>query len=108
MHSGVRPDGYLQRDFEENRHFWNLISTASSFRERLLEKAAISAAVRERRSDVTFSVGENAKRLIWQLLYRPLLWIGINPMEVRDLLLYGRKGGYIRSLRRLRGLADKR
>jgi glycosyltransferase involved in cell wall biosynthesis len=106
LHSGRRPGAYKRRDFEENAYFGARMASDQRLREILLSCAAATMAREQRLKEVTFSPMEFLLRCIWQVCYRPLLWLRLNPMEVRALLLFRKKGGYISHLRRLRGLED--
>lgn len=104
LQSGRRPGAYKRRDFEENRYFGARMASDEHLREILLTCAAATLAREQRLREVTFSPVEFLLRCIWQIFYRPLLLLRLNPMEVRALILFRKRGGYIRHLRRLRGL----
>ena len=101
VQSGKRKDSYKRRDYYENAHYAMRMSEDSSFRENMLASAALQSAreviVNSRKMNC--SMAQLASTLFYQWICR----LGVHPRSLTMALRYGR-GGWIRTLRRVRGL----
>jgi glycosyltransferase involved in cell wall biosynthesis len=99
--SGGRPGVYARRDVAENER-WFASMAEPGFREAELTRIAHRAVALQ----VDIRVGPKVRRAVENLVRRCCLTIGVHPSAVRNAVRYGGRGGWIRHLRRARGLAD--
>lgn len=118
--SAVRPGGYKNREYLENKIFLERIISEPEFREKELKKIALGYACRKL-SDENHPLQRKSGG-IKKRIRKWVIWVGINPSLVRRfirklILLSGvhpysiinfvnfrRRGGVIAQLRKIRGL----
>ncbi len=100
IQSGIRPGVYAKREEMENAYYDEQIANDPTFRERVAMSIAVSLAGRLVLPGRTISYPQ----MVYRLLYRPLIWLGLNPRAVSYSYRFGGKGALIRDLRRRRGL----
>lgn len=98
--SGFRPGGYARRDWDEHRQLYARLCDEADFRERALEQALTSQVNRW----TALSLATPLRQLARSLIYRGALALGVPPLSVNYALRYGRRGGMLAYLRRVRGL----
>lgn len=101
--SGARRDSYRNRDVAEHEFWVRQMTGNPRFRERMLEAAAINLAGRA--ADARVSLRPLA--IVYALAYKPLAWLGVDPKELKFRLKYRRRGAFLASLRRHRGLDER-
>jgi hypothetical protein len=127
LHSGGRPGAYANREFAENAALYEAMRSDGGFREKVLTGIAEHYAMRQTSIPVWPSVKNTWRDLVrralarywgWPLgAYTPPIWTavksramrwigraGMHPMKIEYFVKFGRKGGFIRYLRVLRGL----
>jgi hypothetical protein len=127
LHSGGRRGAYANREFAENAAVYEQMLRDDGFREKVLSEIAEHYAMQQTRTPVWPSVKNTWRDLVRRLLarywgwplgpYTPPVWTalksrvarwmgrtGVHPMKVGHFVKFGRKGGFIRYLRGLRGL----
>jgi hypothetical protein len=101
VQSGKRKHSYRDRQFHENAHYAERIRSDPAFREAMFASAALKharkAVVESRRLNLS------PLHVASVLLYRWICGLGIHPRALTMRMRYGR-GGWIRELRRIRGL----
>ncbi len=97
-----RKDCYLRRDESEQVEYLGRMATEDRLRETLLMKALIGAEKRLAREshNVRTKLGALGVALMWQVG----LWFGILPIQVTYFLAYRKKGGFVDTVNRNRGL----
>jgi glycosyltransferase involved in cell wall biosynthesis len=104
VQSGKRKNSYRDRQSHENAHYAERISGDSAFREAMFASAALGharkAIVESRRLNLS------PLHVASVLLYRWICRLGIHPRALTMRMRYGR-GGWIRELRRIRGLGEQ-
>lgn len=101
VQSGKRKDSYRRRQFHENAYYAERMNSDPTFREAMLTSAALEHA----RKFIVASRKLNCSPLqvASVLLYDWICRLGIHPRALTMLVKHGR-GGWIRELRRIRGL----
>jgi glycosyltransferase involved in cell wall biosynthesis len=126
--SGGRPNAYAKRDFEQNAQLLKRILHEPGFRETLLVEIVEHFAMHQASAPVWLSVKNTFRDLVRRMIgfywgwprgpYTPPVWTaftkrvarltgcaGMHPMAVEHRIRFRRKGGFIRYLRRHRGLS---
>jgi glycosyltransferase involved in cell wall biosynthesis len=101
--SGARAGSYAQRESPEHDALERWMKRDPLARERILEEAAVSAAMRQV-STVYHEPWKNAVRAILYPLFTLLKRAGIHPLSLLNAARYGRRGGFMRRHRRFTGL----
>jgi len=109
--SGVRENSYRDNPTYEHEYFAEQMGTNPRFREQVLTHAAIHLYNLPTIPYLTLRLGQIPgllvsllRRFLFILLYKPILWWGWNPNDLALFARYGRRGSFIRALRRKRGL----
>jgi glycosyltransferase involved in cell wall biosynthesis len=101
--SGKRAGSYASRESPEHDALVRWLKTDPHARERILEDAAVSAAMR-RETMLHHAPWKSAARAILHPLYALLMRAGVHPLSLHMALRYGRRGAYIRWHRRYTGI----
>jgi hypothetical protein len=96
--SGGRKGSYAERQSEENAHYAALLRSDAGLLVRL------AAEVERRKALEKTSAGAKLLRAAKGVVARLCIAAGIHPTSLRHAIIYRRKGGFIDSLRRTRGL----
>lgn len=97
--SGGRAGSYVNDDASEHASWFERMCEPG-FRERELMRVARVAV--EHQTDLR--VGPKLRRAAENAFRKACLAIGVHPGAVRNMVRFGRRGGFIRHLRRVRGL----
>jgi hypothetical protein len=98
--SGGRAGSYAERQWEENARYAALLRDDPELIPRLLQDIAVRLTAAERGPEVT----PHLSRAMKAAARRLASLAGLHPAAVRHALTYRRKGGFLDSLRRTRGL----
>jgi len=101
--SGSRAGSYAQRESPEHDALVRWMMCDPLARERILEEAAVSAAMRQV-SMVYHEPWKNAARAILHPIFTLLIRAGIHPLSLQNAARYGRRGGFMRWHRRWTGI----
>jgi glycosyltransferase involved in cell wall biosynthesis len=101
--SGARPLSYRNRVSNEHRYYLEQLASSDAFRHALLAQAAVDAASTVQRWRVA-SPCKSMAHLVYALWNSFCLRWRIHPMGLRYALRFGRKGGFIRHIRKKVGL----
>lgn len=101
--SGLRSGSYAKQESPEHEELVQWMANDPRARERILEAAAISAAMLQI-SMVYHAPWKNAARAILQPIYALLIKAGIHPASLHMAARYGRRGAFIRWHRRFTGI----
>jgi glycosyltransferase involved in cell wall biosynthesis len=97
IHSGTRKQVYARRDFRENQEYLEKILQEPGFREN--ELTAMAAGLY---ANLRYSL----KWTLVQIIKRLLFLAGFEPISVYSFFLYPRRGGFVKRLKKIRGLSD--
>lgn len=100
IQSGIRANVYAQREFEENRRYFEKILNEPGFREELLAAAALELTLASKDLKILPPI----RRALINILKRVGLMFNITPIELMSFLKSGRRGAFIDRLRKRRGL----
>jgi hypothetical protein len=98
--SGARADSYRNRESSDHELTWQTMSTDPRYRERLLTDIAIASSPMA----TYVRPAALASRTIKAAAARVAVAAGVAPVVAFSALRYWRRGGFIRHLRRTRGL----
>ncbi len=98
--AGSRPNVYANREFEENKHYFERICSEPTFRERELLNVSLDLAAASK----SLQIWKCFRRAMINITKRIALRFGITPMELACFFRYRRKGASIDYLRKKRGL----
>lgn len=104
--SGFRLNVYLNREQEENAFYRTQMAEDPGFREKVLNHIAVDHACRSMEGYFSFNIQAFTDKILRILFYKPLLWFGVHPQELRHRVKNLRRGKFIQDLRRKRGLKE--
>lgn len=96
--SGGRKGSYAERQIDENARYAALLRSDPELLARLAQE------VERRKASETSSAGAVLLRAAKNVVGRLAIAAGVHPASLRHAIIYRRKGGFIDSLRRTRGL----
>jgi glycosyltransferase involved in cell wall biosynthesis len=99
--SGHRTNVYRNRECEENRFYFDQMSTGVDFRERMLLDLALDLE----KTSSELQIVNPLRRIGINMLKRLAMSVGITPIELIGYLAGRRKGGMLQRLRQRRGLS---
>ena len=102
LFSGGRTRSYAERHVDENSRYAALLRDDPNTVERLLTRIAA------RYSNERHAPAQIASRLVKAAFERVCIVAGAHPLAVRNALRFGRRGGFVNALRRVRGLPPLR
>jgi glycosyltransferase involved in cell wall biosynthesis len=98
--SGNRKGSYVERQFEENARYAERLHNDPSLIPDLLQSIAVRLTAEERGADVMPHVSRAMKAAARKITSLA----GVHPVAARHAVVYRRRGGFLDSLRRTRGL----
>lgn len=101
LSSGNRRDSYRNRDDRDQVVATGRMQDEARYREQLLTAMAADAS----RLETALQPAEHGRRLLLALVWRAAVTFGIPPASAINALKFGRRGGFIRHLRKTRGLS---
>ena len=101
--SGTRAGSYAKRESPEHEALVRWMARDPRARERMLEEAAVSAAM-QMMSSVYHAPWKSAARAIIHPIYKLLIRAGVHPVSLHMAARYGRRGGFMRWHRRFTGI----
>ena len=104
--SGYRKNSYIDRDDSEHARYAASIRSDSTFRERLLTEMVLGQAGGDELTLSGTAVRSYLRRAAKNAAGAVLSWCGVSPASVRLFLKSRRRGHFIDTLRRTRGLPE--
>jgi glycosyltransferase involved in cell wall biosynthesis len=102
FHSGHRPNSYLNRESNENRDYYAKLCSDPDLRESMMLSSLLAKESEFIKGAV--SCTEAFSRFITTVAFSTLHFLGIRPANVYYYFRYFKKGSYVDSLRKVRGL----
>ena len=103
--SGMRAGSYAKQESSDHEALLQWLAEDPRARERILEEAAVSAAMGQA-STVHHAPWKNVARAILQPIYALLMRAGIHPVSLHMAARHGRRGGFMRWHRRFTGIGS--
>ena len=100
--SGLRQNSYSGRESEINGRYFDWSRNAMEYRSRALSGAVVGHSEQWLKRYPSRTL---VKWSIINTLRRTLVFCGIHPEAAKNFIRHGRKGGFIASLRRIRGIS---
>ena len=102
IHSGARPGSYARRELHENQEYFERMRDDPRFLEKELSDVSVTYAKSANDVGVLPLLSQAARNIV----RRVTLYCGAHPSTVNSIRTHGRRGNFIRHLRRVRGLAE--